>query len=448
MHRLKKVIERPRFSTKSTSSDLNIDTANRAVMIGRTPSAGEANVDDRRLLGKVLESSTGHNILDFGVWMDTTFPHVIGVFGTRGMGKSFTLGVLVENFAAQADKATVVLDIQNQFWTMEYAPDSHLEEDHAHVASLAAWDLQPVSAQDVVLWSPCREDPLFPRAQVFRLAPEHLDPDDWLSMLDLERYSPMGQALIELLRKPGIYDAGQLARMLEAGALLAYQHTTTDGLRWRLDSLHEIGLIGSSGLAVDQLLVSGRTSVFLLRNLSDSLRALVAGVLSRLLESTMSHFHQSLRTARRDRTELSHSHLPKRLCVVLDEAHIIAPNTERTSANSALVDYAKRGRDAGLSLVFATQQPSAVDTRLISQADLTITHALNFDADIQAAISRMPSDSSHRYTTATGQTPMPLSSTIRSLAPGEAIVADSSSSRIFIQVTRPRLTAHGGNAPV
>lgn len=263
MHRLEKVIDCPRFSTKSTSSDLNVDTANRAVMIGRAPSVGDANTSDRRLPGKILESSTGHNILDFGVWMDTTFPHVVGVFGTRGMGKSFTLGVL-----------------------------------------------------------------------------------------------------------------------------------------------------------------------------------------SRLLESTMSHFHQSLRTAGRDHAELRQPHLPKRLCVVLDEAHAIAPNTERTSANSALVDYAKRGRDAGLSLVFATQQPSAVDTRRISQADLTITHRLNFDADIQAAISRMPSDASHRYTTATGRTPMPLASTIRSLAPGEAIVADSSSSRIFIQVTRPRLTAHGGNAPV
>ena len=195
---------------------------------------------------------------------------VVGVFGTRGMGKSFTLGVLVENFAAQADKATVVLDVQNQFWTMEYTPDSHLEEYQAHLATLVAWNLQPIFTQDVVQWSPCREDPLFPRARFFRLAPEHLDPDDWLSILDLERYSPMGQALIELLRKPGTSDAGQLARMLEAGALPTYQQTTTDGLRWRLDSLHEIGLIGPSGLAVDELLVGGRTSIFLLRNLPDS----------------------------------------------------------------------------------------------------------------------------------------------------------------------------------
>ena len=448
MRRLKKVIDRPRFSTKSTASDLHIDAANRAVMIGRSPVAHIAAAADRELLGKVIESSSGHNILDYGVWMDTTYPHVIGVFGTRGTGKSFTLGVMVENFAGHLDKTIVVFDVQNQFWTMEYAPDSSLEEDRSHMASLKAWDIEPSPHQDIVLWSPCRKDVLFPRAQVFQLAPDQLNPHDWLSILDLERYSPMGQALVELLRKSVASDAGQLARTLEAGALPAYQQTTIDGLRWRLDSLHEIGLLGSDGIAIDELLVAGRTSVFLLRNLAGSLRALVVGVLTRLLESTMSYFHQSLRSARRDHMILNSSELPRRLCVVLDEAHVIAPNTDRTPANSVLVDYAKRGRDAGLSLVFATQQPSAVDTRLISQADLTITHALNFDADIQAAISRMPSDASHRYASPSSQTTMSLGSTIRALAPGEAIVADSSSNRVFIQLTRPRLTAHGGNAPI
>ena len=448
MRRLKKVIDRPKFSTTSTSSDLHIDPTNRAVMIGRVPADHLADADGRELLGKVIESSSGHNILDYGVWMDTTFPHVVGVFGTRGTGKSFTLGVMVENFAGHSDKATVVFDVQNQFWTMEYAPDSSLEEDRTHLASLAAWDLDPTTHKDIVQWSPCREDTLFPRARVFRLAPDQLNPHDWLSILNLERYSPMGQALIELLRKATPSDAGQLARALEAGALPAYQQATVDGLRWRLDSLHDIGLVGPTGLSVDELLVAGRTSVFLLRNLHSSLRALVVGVLSRLLESTMSQFHQSLRSARRDHIALNAADLPRRLCVVLDEAHVIAPNADRTSANSALVDYAKRGRDAGLSLVFATQQPSAVDARLISQADLTVTHALNFDADIQAAISRMPSDASHRYTRPTSQTSMPLASTIRSLSPGEAMIADSSSSRVFIQLTRPRLTAHGGNAPV
>lgn len=447
MHRLKKVIERPRFSTKSTASDLNISTSKRAVAVGRALGIDGAADDDYRLLGKIVEDSTGQRILDFGVWMDTSFPHVVGVFGTRGKGKSFTLGVLVENYAGQPDKATVVLDIQNQFWTLQRQPDPDLEEDERHIADLKAWDLRPDVLQDIVQWSPCEPHRLFPDARVFRLGPEQLTRADWLATLDLEEYSPMGQALIELLKRDSTRDAGELARNVEGGALQGYQQGTLDGLRWRLDSLHSVGLIGAGGISVEELLVGGRTSIFLLRDLPDSQRALVASVLARLLESAMSGFHQSLRVARRHHRDFEDSNLPKRLCIVLDEAHVIAPNTDRTFASSALVDYAKRGRDAGLALIFATQQPAAVDSKLISQADLTITHALSFDTDIQAAIKRMPSDSSPRYTTAARRNEMPLNSTIRSLAPGEAIIADSASNRIFIQVTRPRLTAHGGNVP-
>jgi len=447
MRRLKKVIERPRFSTKSTASELNVSTTKRAVAVGRALGVDGAFGDDYRLLGKIVENSTGQRILDFGVWMDTSFPHVVGVFGTRGKGKSFTLGVLVENYAGQPDKATVVLDIQNQFWTLQRQPDADLEEDERHIADLKAWGLRPKVLRDIVQWSPCKPHPLFRDARVFRLAPEQLTQADWLATLDLEEYSPMGQALIALLKRGSTRDAGQLARNVEGGALQGYQQGTLDGLRWRLDSLHDVGLIGESGISVDELLVGGRTSIFLLRDLPDSQRALVASVLARLLESAMSGFHQALRVARRRHRDLDESNLPKRLCIVLDEAHVIAPNTDRTFANAALVDYAKRGRDAGLALIFATQQPAAVDSKLISQADLTITHALSFDADIQAAIKRMPSDSSPRYTTPARQNEMPLNSTIRSLAPGEAIVADSASNRIFIQVVRPRLTAHGGNVP-
>lgn len=448
MRRLKKVIDRARFSTKSTSGQLHIDKVERAVLIGRSIS-GDANLnEDRQLLGKVLESSTGQNILDYSVWMDTAFPHIIGVFGTRGSGKSFTLGVLVENYMGQSDKSTVVFDVQNQFWSMEYVPDPTLKEDEAHISSLEKWGLESVVAEDVVQWSPCRADPHFPDAEVFRLTPTQLEADDWLAILELDRYSAMGHALVELIRRFPNSDAGELARNLETGALQTIPQATRDGLRWRLDSLSEVGLIGSEGLRIDQLLIGGRTSVFLLRNLPDSLRALVVGVLSRLLENAMSHFHQSLRKARREHSELIKSNLPRRLCIVLDEAHVVAPNSERTSANAPLVDYVKRGRDAGLSIVFATQQPSAVDTRLISQTDLTITHALNFDSDIQAAISRMPSDASHQYASESSHTSVPLPSTIRSLAPGEAIVADSFSTRVFIQITRPRLTAHGGNTPI
>ena len=106
----------------------------------------------------------------------------------------------------------------------------------------------------------------------------------------------------------------------------------------------------------------------------------------------------------------------------------------------------KRGRDAGLSMILATQQPAAVDNRLMSQVDITLTHALGFESDLQAAIARMPTRTSASYESGGFQLPS-LGDTIRSLDPGESIIADSANGRVFIARIRPRLSAHGGNTP-
>ena len=132
--------------------------------------------------------------------------------------------------------------------------------------------------------------------------------------------------------------------------------------------------------------------------------------------------------------------------MVIDEAHVLVPSDGTTAATGPLIDYVKRGRDAGLSLIYATQQPASVNSKLMSQVDLTITHTLGFDADINAAIARMPTLSSIDYEI-NNQKVSSLNDVIRSLNPGEAILADSTSGRVFIAKIRPRLSAHGGTNP-
>ena len=68
----------------------------------------------------------------------------------------------------------------------------------------------------------------------------------------------------------------------------------------------------------------------------------------------------------------------------------MAPSDRPSPARNALVEYVKRGRDAGLSLVLATQQPSALDDRILSQVNLSFSHRLTFQRDISAAADRIP----------------------------------------------------------
>lgn len=285
-----------------------------------------------------------------------------------------------------------------------------------------------------------------PEAQIFQIAPKQLCADDWLAILEQERYSPMGQALLELLKKCENQHPSALAQNSIPNVLSSFQSSTVDGLRWRLEAIAEMNLIGETGVDIKELLKQGRISVMLLRNLPENMRALATGVLARLLAVRMSEHHQSRKVARRRGNLVSGDNSPERLWLVLDEAHVIVPNEGKTPASDPLIDYVKRGRDSGLSLIFATQQPSAVDNKLMSQADITFTHGLSFDSDIQAAIKRMPADTSHEYRQ-NGQKISSLGGAIRSLSPGETIVADATSSRIFVKRIRPRLTAHGGNTP-
>jgi uncharacterized protein len=194
--------------------------------------------------------------------------------------------------------------------------------------------------------------------------------------------------------------------------------------------------------------VPGQLSVILMRNLPEAVRGLVVGVISRLVADRMGRIQQARKVAMRTQQVLDErdKDITNRLWLVLDEAHVLVPSDGYTAATEPLIDYVKRGRDAGLSLIFATQQPSAVNSKLMSQVDLTITHMLGFDADLTAATARMPTRTSVDYDV-DNQKVGSLSDVIRSLGPGEAIIADGASSRAFVAKIRPRVSAHGGATP-
>lgn len=452
MDRTKKVITTAKFKASDSSALLNTNIANRAVAIGCRIDESEKVTG---YIGKVAEHSGGKNILDFGVWADLSFPHVVGIFGTRGTGKSYDLGVYVECMAnlegtisgKNESSSIVVFDVQNQFWTLGLRPNQDLQEDKLHIDTLTQWGLKASMVEGIKLWLPAGCKSNLPGTSSFRLSPNQLEDSDWLALLDLERYSPTGQALLALLAdNRDLTPSGLAARAHPGHSLSSFQQSTIDALKWRLQALAISDLVGEPGIDATDLLCKDRVSIILLRDLPESLRALTVGVLTRIFAKKMGAYHQAKRVSRRYGSEIPKGELPERLCIVLDEAHVVAPREGKTAATLPIVDYVKRGRDSGLSFIFATQQPSAVENKLMSQVDLTITHSLGFESDLQAATARMPTRTSVNYERSGFRLPS-LMDVIRTLEPGEAIVADSANGRIFIVKIRPRVTAHGGTTP-
>lgn len=444
----RKLLTESRFRTKAPNN-FSIDPRTKSVTIGSRGISG----DKKAYIGKVLEQSRTGNILDHNVFVDIGFPHVIGIFGSRGSGKSYDLGVLLEGIflddTTSSDAAGIVFDIQDQFWTLGYSPDPNLPADEQHVDFLRSWGLAPQKLEKTAIWIPENSDTEVPGAQPFTISASQLTYADWLAILELERYSPMGQGLLSLLEAcPGATPTELSERCTSGGVLAGFQQGTIDGLRWRLDSQSSSKLIGEAGVSVEDLLIGGKLTVILMRNLSESLRGLVVGVISRLVADKMGRIQQARKVSQRvdGKAELIGKGLAKRLWMVLDEAHVLVPAEGATAATAPLIDYVKRGRDAGLSLIFATQQPSAVNSKLMSQVDLTLTHMLGFESDLGAATARMPTRTSIEYEI-DSQSGGTVTDVIRSLGPGECVVADSASGRIFLSQIRPRTTAHGGATP-
>ncbi len=99
-----------------------------------------------------------------------------------------------------------------------------------------------------------------------------------------------------------------------------------------------------------------------------------------------------------------------------------------------LIRWVKEGRQPGLSLIVATQQPSAIDSELLSQCDLIMAHKITTWDDIHA-LDRLSA------TYIEGD----LKAYIRQLnRRGEVLLIDGETETVCTIRVRPRRSTHGG----
>jgi hypothetical protein len=185
----------------------------------------------------------------------------------------------------------------------------------------------------------------------------------------------------------------------------------------------------------------------MLRDLRNEDKSLVTAIIARQLFLIMGQHHKELKVAHFFEKAFEGESLPTRVWLLIDEAHVVAPANLPSPAREALVEYVKRGRDAGLSLVLATQQPSAVDDRILSQVNISFNHRLTFQSDISAAINRVPTKTLGGMKMS-GTTLTDFGDMIRLLEAGQCFLGDHASSRTVLVQIRPRVTSHGGYSPV
>ncbi|WP_392543762.1 ATP-binding protein [Oryzobacter telluris] len=429
------------------------------------------------LIGRLAESGPMRN-----VHLGLDREHVLAIVGKRGSGKSFTLGVLLEGLCASRressisastkERATLLFDTLNIFQWMT-APVT-ADSPSAHVAQqrvdLSRWNLE-AEELDVDLWVPAGfEDQVTGRALPFRIRTWEMQASDWAALLKVDATQDvMGQlitATVERVRSKGWtradgsavapqaeYTIGALLDCLSEDSMIStdFAPSTIRAVRQRLSAYDASPLFGSDGTSLAELLRPGRLSVLLLSGVPDDVRAVVVYLTLRKLMQARARASEASKSLElgfatdrdeRIRCETILAEAPPKTWVVIDEAQNVFPAERATAASETLLKFVREGRNFGLSLAFTTQQPTALDARVMAQVDTFIVHTLTVDRDIKSVTQNLKSREPNRL--ALSGRPITLSEGVRDLAIGQAMLSSTDATRSMFLDIRPRVSVHGG----
>jgi DNA helicase HerA-like ATPase len=367
-----------------------------------------------------LDGSTGA-----GVFLDVLKPHAVVICGKRGYGKSHTMGVLAEEFARLPSRlrenfSVIIIDTMGIFGRMAMpSPDTGPVE----------WGQKPAGV-DISLFTPepflCGA-PLWTRP--FHIPTASLSPYDYCELLGVNPLSSHGAALIGAITRLGRFSIDALVATVDRSDAPPEIRSSLCGLLSMVSSWK----LFSESASYEALLEPGSINVIDLSGYGHdpAVRSCAVASLGRVLYDIRVH---ARRKEDGDRHEGGKRETPL-VWMMIDEAHMFAGG----SAGRVLVDeWLRQGRQPGLSLVLATQRPSALGYDVLSQADVLIAHRLTLRDDIEALEKARPI-----------YVKEPIRDAMARLgtAKGAAIVLDDATESYHILRVRPRVSAHGGGEP-
>ena len=361
------------------------------------------------------------------VTLEASHARVLLVCGKRGSGKSYTLGVLVEElFQQQPRPCILMVDPMGIFWTLAEPADSS-----AHglpVQLLVPGDLEKVYSAALLE----RYRQLGITLTRLTLAPASLSADAWCLLFDLSINEPLGISLgraVQVLRSRLPHFG--LADLEQAVVQDSLSHERTrEALVNRLRIAASWGLFEVPALDLDAALTPERVHVLdcsVLDYGPEGLRSLTLDLLTRRLFTSAQARRQAI-------PEEAAGESPSKLWLLIDEAHQFLPAGTSSFCKDAMIRWVKEGRQPGLSCVVASQQPGSLEPEVLSQADALITHRLTNLDDLDA-VDHLSQ----------GYLGSPLHVYVRHLKnPGQAVLVDDARERVAMLQVRTRLTRHGG----
>ena len=373
------------------------------------------------------------------VLLDLVRPHVILVSGKRGQGKSYTLGVIAEEITflprrLREKLCVVIFDTMGIYWSMKYP--NVVQED-----LLKEWDLEPRGVDVKVFvplgWSERYKEVGIEPDGVLAVNPADLTIDDWVETFGIELFSPLGILLERVVRKkPENMD--EMIENVEKDS--KSEKRIKEALINRLEAARRWGIFSEKGTRVQDLLSPGVINVFDLSLLGPKVKNLMIGLLTRKIFKLRVMARKMEERARIEK----HTAIGREVSVkipmpwiLIDEAHEYLPPNSNTPSARALIQVIREGRQPGITLVLATQQPGKIHSDVMTQADIVLSHRVTAELDINALNNIMGT-----------YMQFPLERYIATLprVRGAAVILDDNAEKVYQIRVRPRLSWHGGES--
>ncbi len=420
---------------------------------------GRGEADKKRLaerglifLGKGYVKMGQYTSISNKILMDVAKSHVVLVAGKRGSGKSYTLGVIAEELSnlpkeTSQNIASLIFDTMGIYWTMKFSNEKDKE-------LLREWELKSKKLPIKVFVPFGHYDSYLekgiPADERFALDVSELNTEDWVITFGLDIINPVSiliERTISKLKEEGEFGIREIIFELEKDEKSSREiKNAASALFEAANTWGVFAQKSEEATKVKDLVTAGTTSVLDLSVYNAigafNVRALVISLVSRKI------FNQRMSARKKEEVEsvakgldfLSSGTKKEHPLVWLfiDEAHEFLPLGKKTPATDALIQLLREGRQPGLSVVLATQQPGQIHRDVMTQSDLVIAHRVTSAPDLEALNHIMQSyllESIKKY--------MDDLPTLK----GSAIILDDNSERIYPMRIRPRFTWHGGEAP-
>ena len=464
------------------------------VIVGRNESDRKQFGDKGTIfLGKHYVKMGRTTSLSNNVFIDVTRSHVFFIVGKRGSGKSYTMGVIAEGISdlpadIKNNISVILLDTMGIYWTMKYPNQKDKE-------LLKQWGLKS-KPLDVKIYTPSGYFKDFrakgiPTDFPFSVSPSELDANDWCMSFGISENSTVGvfiERIIYELKgdedfkgsikngmngadgkngKSGftindILKAIDVDKDFDSNTRNAAKNLFMNAMEWGIFETEPITIVDKDlsknktkkpevykATALADLAKGGQVTILDLSCYATmpnswNIKNLVVGLIAEKLfiqrmlarkDEEYTQIHKSINLFG-DETQKKFD-FPM-VWLVIDEAHEFLPVSGKTLATDPLVTILREGRQPGISLILATQQPGKIHTDVMTQADVVIAHRITAKIDTEALGTLMQSYMREGLVQQLDDLPREK---------GAAIIFDDNNEKMYPIRLRPRFTWHGGEDP-